>query len=214
MPCGSTIPSTQPTSVWMIKHPPRHQKRYPPYLQVPRKKPDGSSQRRRVSGSKCTNRRKLRFTTEADIEATDFEFLYPGCNRRFPYENSLRMHRRVHCTPNARTSAIRECDEMGRFDWHLAAVLRISNRNKMRVSVKYFDGEPPEPKQPTNKQWGTMLSHCPAEGSILAIRKWDDKERFDLHLATVLKVKERQRVHVFLEYCDEEQNELLMLKNE
>ncbi len=59
----------------------------------------------------------------------------------------------------------------------------------MRVSVKYFDGEPPEPLQLTGEQWGTIPVQCPTEASILSVRKWDDKERFDWHLATVLKLR-------------------------
>ncbi len=45
---------------------------------------------------------------------------------------------------------------MHRYDWHLCTVVRINDRNGMRVSVQYFDDEPREPLRLSEEQWGIM----------------------------------------------------------
>ncbi len=55
---------------------------------------------------------------------------------------------------------------------------------------------------------------CPAKGSVLAIRKWDDKGRFYWHLATVSRVNSRKQMRVFVVYFDGELYESLNLNKE
>ncbi len=95
------------------------------------------------------------------------------------YANSVVTHCRLHCKqqthnptfdpgscpPVGSMLAIRKWDEIGGLDWHICTVVRINDRNRMRISVEYFDGEPREDIHLADEQWGFICYPQPKGAS-------------------------------------------------
>ncbi len=119
--------------------------------------------------------------------------------------NSLRMYRRLHysskCPKVESLLAIRKWDDIGRFDGHLVAVLRINDRRKRYSPSNIL----------TVRAFAT---DCRAVGSHIFASALQKAQFCPSRIGTTTNgstgIKDRKTIHVLVERSDEKPHDLLL----